>query len=90
LAAVRVAEVTAIGLGAALFDAESPANLDFEVHSPESILQARRTLQLQDADIEAIGAQAARTLPGVDPDLERLLKVRLAQRKQQATGKAAK
>ncbi len=78
VAALRIAEGAAIGVGASLFPPSSAEELNFELPTKEGLLQARRTLALQDRDIQELGREAAQTLPTLDPELARLMKEQVA------------
>jgi len=80
VAVLRIAEGAAIGVGASLFPPSSAEELNFELPTKEGLLQARRTLALQDKDVLEIGRDAAVTLPTLDPELGRLLKEQVAKR----------
>jgi hypothetical protein len=89
VAALRIAEGAAIGVGVSLFPPSSAEELNFELPTKEGLLQARRTLALQDAAILEIGRDAALTLPALDPEIGKLLKEQAAKRvaaKAQAPG----
>jgi len=78
VAVLRIAEGAAIGVGASLFSPSSAEELNFELPTKEGLLQARRTLALQDRDILEIGREAAGSLPTLDPELARLLEGQVA------------
>jgi hypothetical protein len=73
LAVLRIAEGTAIGVGASLFPPSSAEELNFQLPTKEGLLQARRTLAFQDQDVLEIGRDAALSLPSLDPEIGRLL-----------------